>query len=317
MTSNVKRDQMYLLQKAHPIIDDTVRPRLLGSGEGAEKRNPLREPCELKICDLDDVVYKMEVKPEDLSTFRLSILLPAWSAIKENGGVELLDTAYKGMVEKKADSGYDITLVVDLNKGSTAERKTTANALAEFKRNLIGAPFGRAFDQLLNSTSGGKPAVSIPWRATEDVYIVPAADRVTVIFAVDFRSADERAICKVFLMEFSDAQRSVNNAPPVNFTPDPPLELQDFKIRNSGVIGYLSFIIFPQHVQEGRKEKCVTLISEFRAYLHYHMKATKTYMHIRMRKRTQGMLKVLKRAIPEEEEKSMKTASGKTFMRSP
>ncbi len=53
--------KMYLLQKAHPIIDDTARPRLLGSGEGAEKRNPLREPCELKICDLDDVVYKVWV----------------------------------------------------------------------------------------------------------------------------------------------------------------------------------------------------------------------------------------------------------------
>ncbi len=50
---------MYLLQKAHPIIDDAVRPRLLGSGEGAEKQNPLREPCELKICDLDDVIYKV------------------------------------------------------------------------------------------------------------------------------------------------------------------------------------------------------------------------------------------------------------------
>ncbi len=51
--------KMYLLQKSHPIIDDTVRPRLLGSGEGAEKQNPLREPCELKICDLDDVTYKV------------------------------------------------------------------------------------------------------------------------------------------------------------------------------------------------------------------------------------------------------------------
>ncbi len=51
--------KMYLLQKAHPIIDDTLRPRLLGSGEGAENQNPLREPCELKICDLDDVVYKV------------------------------------------------------------------------------------------------------------------------------------------------------------------------------------------------------------------------------------------------------------------
>ncbi len=87
----------------------------------------------------------MEVKPEDLSTFRLSVSLPAWLAvkvasimeycilvswvhmqfstciiyiyyittyfmhslkylfknIKANGGKELLDTTYKGMVEEK------------------------------------------------------------------------------------------------------------------------------------------------------------------------------------------------------------------------
>ncbi len=31
-------------------------------------------------------------------------------------------------------------------------------------------------------------------------------------------------------------------------------------------------VIFPQHIKGGRKEKCVTALTEFRAYLHYHMK---------------------------------------------
>lgn len=49
-------------------------------------------------------------------------------------------------------------------------------------------------------------------------------------------------------------------------------------------------VIFPQHVDQGRQEKTVTLLTGFRNYLHYHLKATKTYMHMRMRKRVAGLL---------------------------
>jgi Arp2/3 complex, 34 kD subunit p34-Arc len=63
---------------------------------------------------------------------------------------------------------------------------------------------------------------------------------VTVVYAVDFEELDERALCKVFLAEFPEAQRSANNAPPLNYTPEPPRELLGCKIRGKPV-GYLSF----------------------------------------------------------------------------
>jgi hypothetical protein len=44
----------------------------------------------------------------------------------------------------------------------------------------------------------------------------------------------------------------------------------------------------------------------FRDYLHYHIKASKAYMHSRMRIRVDSFLKVLNRAKPEKE-KEMKT----------
>lgn len=43
-------------------------------------------------------------------------------------------------------------------------------------------------------------------------------------------------------------------------------------------------------MDRGRQEKTVTLLTGFRQYLHYHLKATKTYMHMRMRKRVVGLL---------------------------
>ncbi|CAM9922169.1 unnamed protein product [Phaeothamnion confervicola] len=177
--------------------------------------------------------------------------------------------------------------------------------------------FDRAFTALLRGEASAIPLMSLPWRKTETVYIVPQADRVTVIFAVDFPRDDERAIAKVFLSEFADAHRSANNAPPCNLTPEPPLELQGLRVDGSTKpVGYLSFVIFTQHVEEGRKEKTITLLTGFRNYLHYHLKATKTYMHMRMRKRVATLLQVLNRAIPGDEEKEKKTAQGRSFARS-
>ena len=55
------------------IIEDALRPRLL---------DDLREPCDLKGCDMDDTMYRIEVKPEDLSSLRLSISLPFWPSLR-------------------------------------------------------------------------------------------------------------------------------------------------------------------------------------------------------------------------------------------
>ena len=54
-------------------------------------------------------------------------------------------------------------------------------------------------------------------------------------------------------------------------------------------------------------------IQTFRDYFHYHIKASKAYIHSRMRRRTADFLQVLRRARPEAEEKERKTASGRTF----
>lgn len=79
----------------------------------------------------------------------------------------------------------------------------------------------------------------------------------------------------------------------------------------------------------------ISHIQTFRDYFHYHIKASKAYIHSRMRKRTADFLQgtvppdpeygksrmcfadavslVLRRARPDNEEKERKTASGRTF----
>ncbi|CAM9155071.1 unnamed protein product [Ectocarpus sp. 6 AP-2014] len=294
------------LDSFNPILENAIKPRLM---EGK------REPCELKVSDFDDVMYTVEVPPNSLSTLSLSIAINGWDQISSNGGSEMLAAKYQGMVSPQVRPGHNLTITTNLDS-PTVPAEQLLKSLTELKRNLMAAPFDRAFDALREGRGGSVPPAAIPWRKNEVVYVVPQADRVTVIFAIDFTESDERAIAKSFLMEFVDAQRVANNSPPCTFTPDAPLELKSMPMPPSHTpVGFLSFVIFPQHVDRGRQEKTITLLTGFRNYLHYHLKATKTYMHMRMRKRVVGLLQVLNRAVPEEEAKAKKTAKGRTFNR--
>lgn len=99
--------------------------------------------------------------------------------------------------------------------------------------------------------------------------------------------------------------------------------------------------VFPAHVSDDQKlDKAVSMLTGLRSYLLYHIKASKSYLHTRMRRyivtmqqgtpsrlpsasrphltpRIASPRSVLNRAVPEAEhgEKRTKTASGKTFVR--
>mmetsp|Transcript_4153 Transcript_4153/g.6336 ORF Transcript_4153/g.6336 Transcript_4153/m.6336 type:complete len:311 (+) Transcript_4153:34-966(+) len=303
-TNSAVKGQIFL-DPQNPIIEECLRPRLFDG---------LRRPCELQLSDFDDINYKVVVKREAPGILYLSIYSKSWEYIRVNGGEEMLHSYYPGMTQIQPESGFSFTLAVNLDEPPYQVEQFFKRVI-ELKRNMIGAPFAKALGHLQNGSAGSLSMMRVPWRSSEDVFILPQVDRVTVIFGIDFVEADERALCKVFLMEFADAQRSANNAPPTNFSLDPPMELQNLRVRGNP-IGYLSFIMFPQHVKGEMLERSVSLLAGFRNYLHYHIKSTKTYMHMRMRKRATGLLQVLNRAVPEVEDKAKKTAQGKTFVRS-
>ena len=83
-------------------------------------------------------------------------------------------------------------------------------------------------------------------------------------------------------------------------------------------MGYILFSFLKTGMNDGSRKRAVALLSQFRVYLHYHIKASKTYLHMRMRKRVNNWLQILNRAMPESKDESkagQKTASGKTFKR--
>jgi actin related protein 2/3 complex subunit 2 len=109
---------------------------------------------------------------------------------------------------------------------------------------------GRCFQALKSGNSASYGAAQIPFRRNETMYVLPQADRIVIVYSVCFDDKTDQAIARVFLQEFVDTRRTVNNAPPIAFSKDPPLELRGAPgLRNSSdLVGYLSIgMLFCTH----------------------------------------------------------------------
>lgn len=244
--------------------------------------------------------------------------------------MEVLKREYNSWIRDAVEPEYSVTLEFDYAKVPAAgpERDALIASVSLLKRNAMAAPFERAFamqkqleqEAESNVPSTGTEIMPINYRDDEAIYVIPSADRVTVVFTTTFKEETDKVLGKVFLQEFVDARRqpSIQNAPQVLYSNrEPPLEVRNVAGLNKGDdVGYVTFVLFPRHFSNAEvMASTISRIQLFRDYLHYHIKCSKAYMHSRMRHRVAEFLKVLNRAKPELAEKERKTASGRTFRR--
>lgn len=295
---------LIILDAKSAILHEQLQPRIL---EGK------REPCEITFSDFDEVSYKISCSPETPNIVVVNMAMKAIPALKRMGSQAVIDKLFPGL-EVQPAIGYDLSIQFDCDSLSNPSQFLTS--ISELKRNIMSGPFENNFTALQNKTSDNLTINMIQYRKNEAIFICPSASKIVVIFVVDFNDVTDKVIAKVFLQEFLEAQRTIRNAPPVSFSRDPPGELS--KISHpfkSDVAGYLSFAVEERHITGTHKEKAITLLTGFRNYLHYHIKCSKTYLHMRMRKRVAGWMLVLNRAVPEYDNAEKKTATGKTFTR--
>ncbi|KAJ3109844.1 hypothetical protein HDU97_000074 [Phlyctochytrium planicorne] len=273
----------------------------------------------IKLSDFDGVSYSLST-PESKTVILLSMIMRCFPELKSYGAEEILRREYGPLFQSVPEPGYDVTLKIDLER-LPDDREELIKKLSLLKRNALAAPFEYAFNAQMEKRSTG--LMTIHYRDEEAIYISSLEDRVTVIFSTVFKEETDRIFGKVFLQEFVDARRqpAIQSAPQVLYSPkEPPLELRGVPgLVESENVGYVTFVLFPTHFQPGPvREATISRIQLFRDYLHYHIKASKAYMHSRLRARVESFLKVLNRAKPEKPDdlKEKKTASGKTFKRS-
>lgn len=228
------------------------------------------------------------------------------------GSQEVIDRLYPNCEIKPAE-GFNVALQIDCDNINDRERFLLN--VGEIRKNIMGGPLDRAFLALLANTSQNIPPFVVEYRSQEPMFVVPGLGKVMIVFSVDFADETDKAVAKVFLQEFVEAQRVVRNAPPVSYSKDPPAIISSISYNHKpNVAGYLAFSVEERHVAGPGKDKAISLFTGFRNYLHYHIKCSKTYLHMRMRKKVSQWMLILNRAIPEVEGEK-KTASGKTFIK--
>ena len=160
MDSNLKLE----LQSA--ILEEAIGQRLLDGK---------REPCEIPCADFDDTLFKLVVLPGQENVMTLHIALPCYDQLLAHGGQHCLETTYSGMVSQP-EPGYSVAL--SANADETSSPDDLLSKLVLVKRNLMGAPFYKAFSSLAAGTAKDLPLARLPWRKNESVYIVTGNDPV-------------------------------------------------------------------------------------------------------------------------------------------
>jgi actin related protein 2/3 complex, subunit 2 len=320
---------MILLERANRILGETISARLFqeipepsdDKEEGKDKKSNF-DALDAKLCDFDDTIYKVTVEEKTPTVMNVSMSLPCYKSIEKYGAKEALDRVYGSMVAASAVDGFDLTLAIKMDelKDQKAKEAVVAN-VSMLKHNVLGGVFDFFFNALLKGTV--PEPFKFDLRNDTTVFFVPKADRVTVVFTVDFREKVDRAIAKVFMQEFMEARKQVQAAPPVTFGVNPPLELAPWKIpapqpgQPPQNLGYISFSVQKSNLDGTKKDKVVAVLQGFRNYIQYHIKCSKAHFHARMRARVVSLLGVLNRAKAEVDPKTVqaRTISGKTFTR--
>jgi len=306
---------MIHLTNEHLIVKDVILTRFLSTKS---------DNVEVTVSDFDDSVFHVQVTAEAKDKLRVSISVRGCEPILARFSSVLRDI-YGSYYQDTPESGYNVTLEVDLTTlpESNEEKEKLATKLAQIKRSIFGAPFISFSKDLLNGTAPNTP-FSFEFRLGEFMHFIPSADRVIVVFDISFKDSTDLAIAKIFLQEFNEVRRirEVAAAPIPNFSPTTPQDLLDRPdllqtVKESDTrAGFISFAFTKRHLENGKIENSTDHVIQFRSYIHYHIKCSKSQMHTRMRLRVNSLLEVLNRAVPEipKDKKEKKTFSGRTFV---
>jgi len=265
------------------------------------------------IADFDQATFHLWTDQNQKNLFRVSLSMKCYSELKKHGVDDVMQKNYGNLITS-TESGYDITLEIDLAK-PPADKAKLAHNVSRLKRNALAAPFYKIFNDIEQKKGGS--LVEIRYRDEEAIFLKPETDRCIVIFDIFFRDADDVVFAKVFLQEYQDARRTMSNAPSVAYSQkEPPLELKGVRNLKVGEAqGFVSFVLFQPHMAASKREKTIDNIQTFRNYLQYHIKCSKAYLHTRMRNRVRTFLQVLNRAKAEPQATEKKTITGRTFKR--
>ncbi|KAK7262140.1 hypothetical protein RJT34_29701 [Clitoria ternatea] len=279
--------------------------------------------------EFNDVRYHIQVSMKNPHVLLLSVSLPTppsetiFVCGLPFGAIQAIKAAYGNILQilDPPRDGFNLTLKINLSKLPTNQdqRHAFLVKVASVREVVLGAPLRVILEHLAARTvaSDMDPHVALVHRPNESFFLFPRADKVTVVFPMRFNDSIDIVLATSFLQEFVEARRTagLNNTPPCSWSLTPPLELKEVSVDAiSANAGFVTFVIFPRHVEGQKLDRTVWNLSTFHAYVSYHVKCSEGFMHTRMRRRVESLIQALDRAKPDLEN-SKKTSHNRSFKR--
>ncbi|GAA0184584.1 hypothetical protein LIER_31872 [Lithospermum erythrorhizon] len=336
---------MILLQSPSRYLLQILTNRLQNLDKGVE--------LDCQFVEFNDVRYHIQASVKNSNVVLLSVSLPTPPPETEfvgglpPGAIEAIKAAYGTMAQilDPPKDGYNLTLKLNLSKLPPDEEHKHALLVkvASIRQVVLGAPLQVVLKRLLSRTAApdtNRP-VALVHRPMESFFLIPQADKVTVIFPMQFNDSVDTTLATSFLQEFVEARRTagLNNSPPCLWSPSPPQELNGIPAESlSANAGFVSFgmrllllivillfllhlpvfigaVIFSRHVEGRKLDRTVWSLSTFQAYVSYHVKCSEGFMHTRMRRRVESLIEALDRAKPGSADKQAQIAETRSFKR--
>ncbi|XP_074274464.1 actin-related protein 2/3 complex subunit 2A-like isoform X2 [Silene latifolia] len=298
---------MILLQSQSKYLLQLLTTRLQNLDNGVE--------LDCQWNEFDDVRYNVQVSVKTPHILLLSVSLPSpppgamFVGGLPSGAIEAIKAAY-GTVAHILDppkDGFNLTMKLNFSKLSPDEvtRQALLEKIASVREVVLGAPLRVILKHLASRSVAPNmdPLVSLVHRPNESFFLIPQADKVTVIYPMRFKDSTDILFATSFLQ----------------WSPTPPQELQGVPEEAlSANAGFVAFVILPRHVDGRKLDRTVWNLSTFHAYVSYHVKCSEGFMHTRMRRRVESLIEALDRAKSDQEktqEKTQKVGTKTPFQR--
>lgn len=312
---------MILLQSQSKYLLQLLLNRLQNLEKGIE--------LDCHWVEFDDVRFHVQASIKNPHILLLSVALPmppsdaVFVGGLPFGAIEAIKAAY-GVIVHILDppkDGFNLTMKLNFLKLPPNEdsRQAVLIKIACVREVVLGAPLRVILKNLASRSLAvdKDQLVSLVHRPNESFFLVPQAEKVTVIFPMRFKDSIDIVLGTSFLQEFVEARRStgLSAAPPCTWSATPPQELNGIPEESmSANAGFVSFVILPRHVEGKKLDKAVWNLSTFHAYVSYHVKCSEAFMHTRMRRRVESLIEALDRA-KSDLEKSKKVGAETSFKR--
>ncbi|KAM3135187.1 hypothetical protein pb186bvf_012652 [Paramecium bursaria] len=259
------------------------------------------------VKDYNDTLFQIGLENK---IFYLQFKCPYYQEIFAINKEYFLANYLNGFQVEEPQNGFDIKVSLDVSQidpknKEHKERIIQISAdISKFRRNFYASVYEQAFENIIQ----GKPSAPIMFktRDNETIFIVSQKDSLSVFYEVNFTDKVDKTIGGIIIQELSESVRHVQNSPPIGKTTIKQEvlvnsfgDLTKYKIDPQSTI--VTITLFQKQHFQTSFQKQATLLQGFRQYLHYHIHASKTYLHSRIVKRINQFARTLNQAKYEKD----------------